>query len=240
MKKCYSFFIIILFLVSSISFAAGESNLKAKDIIARCAKAMGGVEKIQSLKTLRFFVEYPNHKYIIKTEIKRPHFFRSTSKEHTTIFDGQNACIIKKDEKTNKPIELMKIEDKDMPDFFAEPGFFTFYFFDFPSRYLGIEKVNQEDAYKLEVTFPYEVVIHYFISTKTDLPARTVAHVTVQGKKIEWVRDYVEYKKVDGILYPHNFIYFWDVADKKKATVKKVEFNARLPDDYFKIPDKLK
>jgi len=240
MKKFYSILIFVFFICSFFMFSNGKNALKAKDIIARCAEAMGGVKKIQTLKTLRFFVEYPKHKYIIKTEIKRPHFFRSTSKSHTVIFDGKNACIINKNEKTNKPVKLTMMKDKDMPDFFAEPGFFTFYFFDFPSQYLGTEKINREDAYKLEVKFPLEVVIHYFISCTTNLPVRTVAHVTVQGKQIEWVRDYVEYKEVDGIIYPHSFIYFWDVADKKKAFVKKVEFNVNLPDDYFKIPMKIK
>jgi hypothetical protein len=65
---------------------------------------------------------------------------------------------------------------------------------------------------------------------------RTVAHVIVNDKKMEWSRDYFDYKRVDGILYPHGFYwYYGNSKSKKKAIINKVEFNITFPNNHFTI-----
>ena len=237
MKKTKLVLLGVIILSLSLPTIAGETK-SAGEIIKKFTEAIGGADKIGALKTLRISVKYQGHKYTNIHDIKRPNLFRTTNDtgSYVSIFDGKRACFIQnKDGKST--FELIKKED--MPDFVAEPGFFTFYFLDFPTSYLGKQSINNRDTYKLEVKLPFEVVIHYYIDCKTNLLLRTVAHVTMRGKKIEWIRDYFDYKRVAGILYPHSFVYFWDIRPKKeKAVITGVEFNISFPKGHFKIEDK--
>ena len=125
-----------------------------------------------------------------------------------------------------------------MPDFVAEPGFFTFYFFDFPAIYAGKVSLNTQDHYHLTVKMPFEVVIDYYIDCTTNLVKKTVAHVNMKGKKMQWCREYFNYKSVQGISYPHGFYWYYGSAEsKKEAIIHKVEFNLIFPRKHFRVPD---
>jgi hypothetical protein len=234
MKKKLQFSLFVL----SIFFCQIHSSSKdidVKQIINKCAEAMGGINKIKSLQTIRIHVKYQDHKNINIHEIKRPNLFRTTDDigSYTLIFDGEKASFSKnEDGKTS----LQLINESEMPDFVAEPGFFTFYFFDFPTTYLGKAKLDTHDHYHLTVKMPFAVVIDYYIDCTTNLLNKTVAHVIIKGKEIEWSREYYNYKSVDGISYPHGFYwYFGDPESKKEAIIHKVEFNVAFPSNHFNV-----
>ncbi len=233
------FYIVLTIIVFQLSSLANLSkNIRVEDVIKKCAEAMGGIEKINSIKSIRLSVKYQGHKHVNFYDIKRPNFYKTTSDNNSNsmIFDGKRACFFKS--KNEKSIKEM-IKKKEMSDFVAEPGFFTFYFFDFPTKYIGTKNINNQKTYHLSVEMPFQVLMHYYIDCNTNLLKRTVADVIMNGNKIKWIRDYTNYKNVDGILYPHAFTWYHDISEKTKipktAVIKKVEFNVNFKNNHFTI-----
>lgn len=237
MKKFIIILVFIIVLFGTVSVAAQRQPVDAKEIIARCAEAMGGVDRIENIKTCRFDVSYPGHEYTVTTDIKRPNLMRNAGGRGIGVFDGKNARLLHKDPATGRFTKNVPIKKEFLADFYAEPGFFFFYFFDFPAEYLETVEIDGKKTYQLQVRMPLDVQIHYFIDADTYLPVRTTAHLTVGGKKVVWARDYLDYKLVEGIKYPHGFLYYWKETDKKKATVNRVEWNVQFPDHHFEVQE---
>ena len=61
--------------------------LTAERLVEECAKAMGGVEKIDALETMRTTQRWPDHG-LIRYEIKRPNYVRMGDE---LVFDGERA-----------------------------------------------------------------------------------------------------------------------------------------------------
>ncbi len=240
MKKTIICMLIFMFFFTLTNLAI--SQVKVSDIIKRSAQAMGGKKLTKTLESIRLSIIYPGHGPAVISELKKPQNMKSISRggTHLSIINDKGACFLRKSKGSKHFDKLIHIKQIEMPDFVAEPGLFLFYYFDFPVEFAGIKNISNKKVYLLKVKMSQSVIMDYYIDYKTYLPVKTVAHVLNKGKWGKWSRVYSNYKKVDGINYPHSFSYSFN--DGKKiyhAEIAKLEINPVFPDDHFNIPKEL-
>lgn len=203
----------------------------AKELMDRCASAMGGAEAIRSVKTLRFHSIYPDHGDTpILFEIMRPN--RSRSPRADLVFNGTRACFIKG--QGGKPGPQM-VPAGELVDFEVEIGWFFPAFFDHPAEYAGTETVEGREAHKLRVTLPRGARMTYFLDAATDRVVRITAEFTLGGKEYTLERIVNDYRPVDGLMLPHRFTYTGRTGIQT-GCIEKIELNVPLAEDAFRIP----
>ena len=214
---------------------APKSALTAAEVIAHCAQAMGGISRIDRLKTLRVGAIYPDHvDRPLFVEIRRPNM--SYNPQGQLAFDGKRACFLKGQDLKSKP-ELVD----PVVDFDVEVGYFFPAFFDFPSEYLGTDTVDGRDVHKIRPKLPHGAELVYFIDAGTWLPYKTNVRMAMSGRSFESERVFSDYRNVDGILYPHGFTYpSRDGKSVVQGRVTSVELNPVIDDAHFTIPKDIK
>jgi len=216
---------------------APKGALTAAEVIAHCAQAMGGISRIDRLKTLRVGAVYPDHlTRPLFVEIKRPNM--SYNPQGQLAFDGKRACFLKGQDQNSKP-EM--IDPRELVDYDVENGYFFPAFFDFPSEYLGTDTVDGLKVHKIRPKLPHGAELVYYIDASTWLPYKTRVHMTIHGQSHDTERVFSDYKNVDGILYPHGFTY--PSRDRKtvvQGRVTSVELNPVLDPAHFTIPEDIK
>jgi zinc protease len=217
--------------------APAANGLTATEVIAKCAEAMGGKAKIDGLKTLRVGAVYPDHgdKTFI-TEIKRPNM--SYEAASYLVFDGKQACLLKGLDTKSGP---QLVDEEDLVDFDVIVGSIFPSFFDFPSDYIGAEKVDGRPTHKIRPKLPHGAEMIYYIDAATWLPYKFITHMTIRGLAFDAERRLSDYRDVDGILYPHGFTYLSrDGKSVLQGRLTSVEINPVLDDAHFMIPKDIK
>lgn len=227
---------IVFVLATSLLFSqekgASSAEPSAKQIVEKCVKALGGGKSVTGLKTLRLSAIYPDHGATpLVLELKRPYFSRNPGID--LVFDGKTAVMRKGDKTNPKPIV---IDEGDLVDFEVEIGYFIPAFLDYPATYLGKEEAEGKSAHKLQIVLPRGARIVYFIDSESYLPLKVVAEFTVRGTAIRSERLLSNYKKVNGLWFPHAFTYQGRSKEVQTATVTKMEVNPIFPKDNFAIP----
>lgn len=205
----------------------------AEELVARCARAMGGAEAIGGLKTLRFHLVFPDHGDTpILFEILRPN--RSRSPRAHLAFDGQRACFL--EGRKNAPGPQM-VPAGELADFEVEIGWFFPAIFDHPAEYAGTETVEGRETHKLRVSLPLGARMTYFLDAATDQVVKITAEFTMGGKDYTSERAFSDYRPADGLMFPHRFTYSGR-AGVQDGRIEKIELNVPLGDDAFRIPGK--
>ena len=204
--------------------------LTAERLVEECAKAMGGVEKIDALETLRTTQRWPDHG-LIRYEIKRPNYVRMGD---DLVFDGERASWL---EGKNPPGTPRLVPQQEWKDYEMDIAWYVPAFFDYPAEYMGTEMVDNIETYKLQVTLSLGAVMTYNLDAQTYLVYRAASDVVVGEQEYHYERIYSDYRLLDGILYPHAFTYAGrDGVEVLTATMVKLEFNAPLEDERFAVP----
>lgn len=222
----------ILIILSGVLIAICRAKpTTTAEIIARCAGAMGGIEKINEVKTLRFKTVYPDHDFHpLVFEMKRPNL--SMNPAVNLVFDGQRACFLKGQDNKSAP-EL--VDEEEWKDFEVEIAFKFPAFFDYPAEYAGEEKLNEKTHYKLAVALPLGAKMNYFIDQESFLIAKITADFILYGEKHNAEQECSDYREVEGILFPYGFTY-GSRTGQMKGWTHSIEINFPVNDDYFKHP----
>lgn len=225
----FSFMPIILLL--SVN-ACTEKRLSAEEIISRCAAAMGGIQNINNIKTIRIHRVYPDHGgHPLIFEMKRPNLSRHG--EGKLVFDGERACWIRGVDGASKP-EL--VDPAEWKDFELEIAYVFPAIFEYPSESIGIESIDRRQFYKLRVNLPLGATVIYFIDSETYLIVRAAANFKINNTEIKAYRDYFDYREVNEIFLAYGFTY-GSRYGQIKGRVESYEINIPFNDDYFRIPD---
>jgi hypothetical protein len=216
-------------------------KVTADHIVAKVSAAMGGIEKIKAMETLRVNTIYGDHEKPVVIEIKRPNLIRTESTA-ITVFDGKRGCFLKrppaKDGSPRGP-ELFKLDG--LKEFEVDLAFYVPAFFDHPSTYKGLGEEAGKKVYKLQVNLPLGGRLTYFVDAETFLITGARAHVSMYGGNHRLDRVYHDYKKTkDGILYFRQFSFSFNGGKMQKAVNEKVEINVPLNNSRFAIPEGLK
>ena len=214
--------------------AAQNQTITPQDIISKCAEAIGGIEKIEGLKTVCMDVTFPGHGDTPSHyEIKRPNLVRYGDRSGI-VFDGNSAYILRRQSSDGTPLAVEIVDAEEWKDFEVEIAWFIPAFYDYPAEYLGFETIENKKMHMIGVTLPLGARMTYWIDGESYLIVKIMADVTLHNKARRTERDYGDYKDVDGILFPHKFSYKGRVSGW--ATIENVEMNCTIPDDRIKIP----
>lgn len=216
---------------AAVSPTATPELITAERLARECARAMGGVEKIDSIKTMRFTEKLPDRPVRI-SEIKRPNLVKTGG---VWVFDGKRAALLTVSVDGRPGVELVPEEEWynfEMGIAWQFPAFF-----DYPAKYLGTEIVDQIETHKLGVILPLGTVMTYYLDARTYLIYMVASDVTIDDQAYHWEITYSDYRLQDGILYPHTSTALGaDGVSVYTSTVETVEFNVPFEDEYFSIP----
>ena len=217
----------------------------ADEIIAKYIKAIGGAEKLQSIKSLRrtgTFSGGGGFEAPMVQENKRPAMVREefTMQGLTGInaYDGKSGWKIqpwsgKKDVEPLGEEEMKSIlEDSDFDGplvGYQQKGNKV--------EFVGMEPVEGTDALKLKVTLPSGDIYYYYMDTDYFVPIKQETKRIIRGAEHEYETSMGDYKEVEGCYFP--FSYESNAKgsqDKSKVTYEKIEANVTLDDSRFVQP----
>jgi len=215
-----------------------EVRAKTSSIIAKCAEAMGGMSRIKAVRTLRLEVVYPDHDAsAVLHEIRLPNQIRTERPgEYVAIFDGRTGVLLKYDPaKPGQPPVPQDLPAEAARGFETDLGWFFPLFFNLPAEYAGIVESNGEKCYKLIVSLPLGTRAEYLIDPRTYMVKTVAVDETFQGQTFHMEREWLDFKSVQGIIYPSRMTYPGRDGKMATARLQKIEFNPVLAEDRFKI-----
>jgi len=232
---------VVALLLLSISLEAQTAD----EIIAKFIKTVGGVEKIQAVKTIRRagkFIGGGGFEAVVLQENKRPTMVREEFSLQgltgITAYDGKKGWKIepwggKKDPESLGEEEMKSIlEDADFDGpliHYKEKGNKV--------EFVGMEPVEGTDALKLKVTLANGDVYYYFMDTDYYVPIKIETKRMVRGAEREYETVLGDYKEVSGWYLPFSV----ETAVKgsqgrQKVAYETIDANVPVDDERFQQP----
>lgn len=226
-------------------FALSASAQTAEQIVNGYIKTIGGMEKIQAVKSVRQTGKFSGgggFEAVIVSENKRPNFARQefSLQGLTAInaYDGKNGWKInpfggKKDAESLGEEELKQIvEDSDfdgpLVNYAAKGN---------KVEFVGKEEYEGSDVYKLKVTLANGTVKYYFMDTDYYVPLKVETKQINRGTESEFETVLGDYKEVGGVYYPFSIENgVKGSPNKSTITVEKIEINPTFDDGHFAPP----
>ena len=235
----------LLALAGLAVWAAPASAQTADEIVAKFIKTVGGMERIQAVKTLRRTGKFNGgggFEATVVEENKRPNLvrqeFQIQGMTGVTAYDGHTGWKIepwngKKDAEPLGEEELKGIvEDSDLDGplvNYREKGVRV--------EYVGREEVEGTDAYKLKVTLKDGDVRYYYMDTDYFVPIKIDTKRMVRGAEREYETLLGDYKEVNGWYLPFSVESGPKGSQSRtKVTYEKIEANVPFDDQIFRRP----
>ncbi len=227
-------------------FAPLASAETVDEVVAKYAKARGGMEKIKAVQSARMtgtMTMGQGMEAAMVIEFKRPKMVRQEftlqGMTGVTAYDGKTGWQVmpfmgKKEPEPMSADDLKEMEEQadvegDLVDW-KEKGNKV--------ELLGKEKIEGTDAWKLRVTLKNGTVKTEWLDADSSLEIREEAKRKIQGNDVEFVTTLGDYKEVSGLMVPFSF------ESKAKGgtggqtvTFKTVEFNIPIDAARFKMPE---
>jgi len=233
--------------VCALLLAVSAFAQTADEIIDKHIKAMGGIDKLKSVKSIKATgkmkagpMEFP------ATMLKaRPDQFRMDftvqGMTGTQAYDGTSGWSVmpfmgKKD--PEKMTEEMQKDMKDEADFDGP-------LVDYKAKGNKVELVGKEDvqgspAYKLHLTTKNGTESNLYLDAETYLLIKSESKRKIQGQEVESETIIGDYKDVDGMLFPYSMESRRKGAPagaSQSITIEKYELNPKIDAAQFKMPE---
>ena len=227
------------------ALAAHASAQTADEIVANFIKTVGGMEKIQAVKSLRRVGKYSGgggFEAQLVEENRRPNLVRQEfiiqGMTGVTAYDGKMGWKIepwngKKDAEALSEEEMKGIvEDSDLDGplvNYKQKGVKV--------EYVGTDEVEGTDTYKLKVTLASGDVRIYYMDTDYFVPIKVETKRMVRGAEREYETVLGDYKEVGGWYLPFSVEQGVKGSPfRSKITYEKIEPNVALDDSRFARP----
>lgn len=209
----------------------------AFSIINDYLKAIGGKEEAAKLTTLKTVLNMDfQGRTINGVELRMaPNKQRTTMKMgemvvFETVFDGAKGYQAQMGQKKDMDTTEIK-EAKDDKAIIPQVYYITN---EYNTSYLGVEKTNGEDAYKIKITKPSGKVSTEYYSTKTSLLIREESSEKgPDGSESSVSTDYSDYKKVGALMFPFQMTQSQGEM-QFVITVKEIKVNEGVSEGDFK------
>lgn len=219
--------------------------ITADEIIANYIKTVGGIEKINAVKSIRRtgkFTGGGGFEAVVVEEAKRPNMVRQEfslqGMTAVTAYDGSTGWKIepwqgKKDVESLSEDEMKGIvfdSDFDGPLVnYKQKGHTV--------EYVGLDPVDGTDTHKLKVTMKSGDVVHYYMDTDYFVPIKVELKRTVRGEEREYEQILGDYKEVGGWYLPHSIENGAKGSSfRAQVSYDKIEPNPTLDDNRFHRP----
>lgn len=236
---------VLLGILGLMLFATSVSAQTADEIIGKYLKTIGGMEKLQAIKTMRLVGKFNGgggFEAVLVEEHRRPNMVREEfalqGLTGINAYDGKMGWKIEpwNGKKDAEPLgeEEMKsiIEDADFDGpliNYQEKGNRV--------EFVGMDEFEGTDAYKLKVTQKNGDERYYFMDVDTGVPIKIEIKRFVRGAPQEYEISLGDYKQVAGVYMP----FYVESGPKgsqnrSKVTWEKIEPNVTLADSRFVKP----
>jgi outer membrane lipoprotein-sorting protein len=233
------------FLALAAAIAMPAAAQSVDEIIAKSLAARGGEAKLRAVKSLRMTGQVevgPGMEAPMTMEMKRPSLLRMefTVQGMTGIqaYDGKTGWQVmpfmgKMDPEPMAADDLKNFEDQadfdgTLMDYKAKGS---------TVEYLGKEKAEGSDAYKLKVTKKNGIVETIFIDAESGLEVKSVTKTIIRGAETEVVSTLTDYREVGGLLFPFAIESSSPGSpQKQRITVQKIELDPQIDDARFPMP----
>jgi len=154
----------------------------------------------------------------------------------TLAFDGETAWMINPqtgstEELSGKEAEDIKRGALDSYSALLSPEKYSITY-----AYKGKEKIEDKDYFVLEQTFSDGYKKTLYIDSKTYLTFKTKEiSLNESGVEVEEEEFHSDYKKVDGVMFPHSITNFEDGEENVKVIFTNVKLNTGLENSLFKM-----
>jgi outer membrane lipoprotein-sorting protein len=225
-------------------FAASAAAQTADDIIAKYVKTIGGMERIQTVKTIRTtgkFIGGGGFEAVTVDESKRPNLqrseFRLQGMTGVTAYDGKTGWKIEPWQGKKDAESLSEEEIKPYLESTFDDAIINYKQNNLRVEYVGMDDFEGTDAYKLKVTYPSGTIKHYFMDTDYYVPIKIETKRMIRGAEVELETILGDYKEVGGVYYPHSFESGAKGSQNRaKISIEKIEINVPLDDSRFARP----
>ena len=217
----------------------------AEEIVARYVKTVGGMDKIQAVKTLRRtgkFTGGGGFEATVVQENKRPNKVREEfSLQGMTginAYDGATGWKVEPWQGKKDPESLSEEEMKNI----IEAADFDEPLVNYEQKgnkveLVGTEQVEGTDAFKLKVTLKSGDVRYYYMDTEYYVPIKVEVKRMIRGAEQEFETSLGDYKEVAGWYLPHSMeMGRKGSAERAKITYERIEANVDIDDRRFQRP----
>jgi len=225
--------------------AAPSASPTVEEIVARYVAARGGLQKLQSIQTLRQrgrATMGAERQALVTRQLKRPGRirFEFTVQGVTGVYvsDGQRGWRVSLLEGAMNPQPLsdeVVAEASEQADF--EGPLVDWKAKGHQVELVGREAIGGREAYKLKVILKAGAVRYDYIDVTSMHLVRTDSTRQVRGRPLQIETTFSDFKKTDGLLFPrHVEVAAAGRAQRLRIAVDRVEVNPPLSDALFAIP----
>lgn len=225
--------------------AAAATPQSADEIVQSYLTAIGGMEKIQAVKTLLRTGKYiggGGFEAPVTQENKRAAQVREDfvfqNLTGVTAYDGKTGWKIEPWQGKKDPEPLGEEEMKSI----VEDADFDGPLVDYRKKgnkveFVGQDEVEGTDTYKLKVTIPNGTVFYYYLDAEYWVPIKIDTRRMIRGAEREYETTVSDYKQVAGWYLPYSFeTNVRGSPDKSKVVYDKIEANVPMDDSRFRKP----
>lgn len=214
------------------------------EIIAKNIEARGGMNKIQSVQTVRAIgkMEFGPMEAPGIFMQKRPDMvrldFTIQGLTATQAYDGKSGWAIMPFTGKKDPEAMTADDTKEMQEEADIDGPLV----DYKAKgnqveLVGKEKVEGTDAYKLKVTLKNGDVKYIYLDTDSGLEIKEESKRMVRGTEQETETSLSDYREVNGLMFPFaTESSIKGSPQKQKLAIEKIEVNVPVEDATFKMP----
>src|SRR5262252_6143579 len=234
-------FLTAVLVVTAVTAAAQTAD----DIVAHYLNAVGGMEKIQAVKSLRRtgkFIGSGGFEAAIVQENKRDASVREEfllqGMTGVNAYDGKTGWKIEPWNGKKDPEALGEEEMKEI----VEDADFDGPLVDYKRKgyqveFAGMDKFEGTDAYKVRVRKPCGDTYTYYLDTDFYMPIKIDVKRIVRGEERFYEAALADYKLVNGWYLPYSVeTNVKGQQDKSKYIYEKIEANVAIDDSRFAMP----
>ena len=242
MKYLKSIITLFLFL-AIVSFSNSQT---VDDIINKNITAQGGLDKINSIKTMKISgkisgggMDFP----FTQTLRESNGMLMEMTIQGMTMkqgYDGTTAWMINPFQGSKKPEKMPKEQEKYMKEQTEIEGQLVNYKEKgSTAELLGKEDMEGSEVYKIKLTDKDGDVTIYYIDASSYLVLRQESKRKIKEKEILSTITMGDYKSVDGFMVPHSVEIKSsnEQMGTQNVIIEKVELNITVEDDIFKMPE---
>ena len=229
-----SAFLVIIY--SSVNGQNPGNCISKEEIIQNTFKALFGEMSKDQVESVYLEVYSKGKKVPTKMTLKRPNLYRHEVTNGVLVFDGKKAAWVSMtpDDKGN-PRSPMMIDSSHWKHFEVDIALLFPAFFEYPSEYLGKVKIEQKNAYLINVKLPLGSSVAYYIDAQDFLIKRRLVNWDGGGGLGSWQNEIENYINYNGILFPMGYKYE-DESGFVQVTYSNVKFNFKPDNETFLIP----